>query len=160
MRRFVFAVATVMGGVVGAAFLATGPAAARADDNTTVCAAAQKTIETGGQGILTDLHQASSQAAQGDNAAADATVKALGPKFSALGTSLRQVGDTASDPNLKSALSGLGAEFVHVGGSLTDVASLKNVDESQIDAQGQRVAKICRFAPGPSSNAPSAGATV
>jgi len=158
MRRIVFAMVTTLSAVVGGALLAAGPAAAHAEDNTTVCAAAKKAIETGGQAIMTDLRQASTQAAQGNNAAADATVKAMGPKFGAMGTSLQKVADTASDPELKSALTGLGTEFGKVGQSLTDLQSLQKVDESQIDAQGQRVSKICRFAPNP-SNAPSTSAT-
>ena len=154
MRRL--AVATALGAVAGAALLATGPAQAGADDNRTVCAAAKKTIESGAPGILTDLRQAASQAAHGDNAAADATVRAVSPKFSAIGTSLQQVAGTASDQNLKSALTGLGTEFSKVGRSLTDLDSLRKVDESQIDAQGQRLASICGFAPGPgASGSPS-----
>lgn len=154
MRRFVFAVATALSAVVGAAFLATGPATARADDNATVCAAAKKTIETGAQGIVTDLQQATTQASQGNKAAADATVVAMGPKFAAIGGQLQQVGNTASDTNLKNALNGLGTEFNKVGQALSGgVNALNNLDQTQLNAKGQQVESICGFGPSPGASA-------
>jgi len=158
MRRFVFAVATALSAVVGAAFLATGPATARADDNATVCAAAKKTIETGAQSIVTDLQQAGIQASQGNKAAADATVVAMGPKFATIGQQLQQVGNTATDANLKTALNGLGTEFTKVGQVLSGgLDSLNNLDETQLNAQGQRVETICGFTSPGASGSPMLG---
>src|SRR5258706_7308672 len=123
MRRLVFAVTTalslalsaVVGAVVGAVLLVTGPASARADDNPTVCASVKQTIETAAQGIVADLRKATLQSTQGDNAGADATVKTMGPKFSAVGTQLQRVANTASDPTMQKTLTSLGTELDNAG---------------------------------------------
>jgi hypothetical protein len=155
MRRLVFSVTTALNlalslalsAVVGAVVLVTSPATARADDNPTVCANARRTIETVGQGIVADLRKATLQSTQGDNAGADATVKTMGPKFSALGTQLQRVANTASDPTLKKTLTSLGTELGRVGQAATDFNALESFNQSQLNAQGRQLSGLCGFTP-------------
>ena len=149
MRRLMFAVATALGVVVGAACLATGPATAGADDNATVCAATKRTLEANAPGIAKDLQQAAQQAAQGNTSAADATVKTLGPKFGTLGSQLQQVGNSAADQKLKDAVTGLGSALSTAGQSLTSADSLQTLDQSQVKTKAQQVQDSCGFTSSP-----------
>ncbi len=93
MRRLVMTVTTAVAAVVGGAVVAatpvsaaaapTGTAAASAqlDTNANVCAAAKRTVDDGAKDIVPQLRHAADQLRQGDQSGADATVKAVGPKF-------------------------------------------------------------------------------
>ncbi len=62
-----------------------------------------------------------------------------------------QVASTASDPHLKAAVTDLGKEFGKVGQSLTDVDSLRDLDQTGIQAKGREVGKICGVNASPSA---------
>jgi hypothetical protein len=170
MRRMLFAVAAVLGGLVSAALFAAGPASAaspervsevgRADDNATVCNNARKAVESGGKDISNDLRHAAEQVRQGDKKGADATVKATAPKFNNLDDQLQQVANTASDNRLKTAVSGLGSEFGKIGSSVSDVQSLRNLDQAGLQSKGREVAQLCGFNRSSSpSSSPGGGAS-
>jgi hypothetical protein len=156
MRRLLMTMAAAVGAVAGGAIVAAGSADAHLDSNANVCAAARQTVENGAKDIVPRLREAATQMRQGDKAAADATVKAAGPKFGDVGAQLGRVAETASDPRLKTAVTNLGGEFNKVGTSLKDVNSLRDLDQSGIQTRGRELGAICGFSASPS---PSGGPT-
>ncbi|WFE52265.1 hypothetical protein [Micromonospora sp. WMMD1155] len=150
MRRLlvVTALVTVLSGTVGCPAdrpepggtgLATGAPAGggAAGDATGVCAAAQQASTTAVRTYVAELGRMVAAVGAGDSGAAEVARGRAEAALEGWRAELRKQSERATDPQLKTLLTDLGAEVAALG------ADVESIDETELDRLQQRLDQLC-----------------
>ncbi|MBB5869983.1 hypothetical protein F4553_003362 [Allocatelliglobosispora scoriae] len=114
------------------------------DQNTReVCAKSAATVTAGVSDFTTELGKVSSSATNGDLTGAEQSVKKSGTILITLAGNLRTDAQQAQNPQVKTALEDVAAEFQSLGGSLNSLTSLQTFDTARLEALADRMSSLC-----------------
>jgi hypothetical protein len=147
MRRSVGAVLGAVGLVAGLSFATPAGAARVQDDNETVCAAAQETVESGLETFVGQMNEVSERARAGDLQGAEDRVQDAGGTLADIARQLREDTADADDARLKETVTDLADEFDRLGGQLEDLTGLQEFDTTRLDEIADEMVEQCGGSP-------------
>ena len=163
MKRFLLSLAAAVGVAAGSALLAVaGPASmAYADDTATVCGRISNYNTPLRDALNTQAVTMNRQAQSGDTNGAMATAKQLGTTVQTWSTQVQQAAGTASDANLKAALTTAANDAAHLSQQLAAYDGIQNISLDQFASDNLAINTLCGFttvAPSSPGGSPNASA--
>jgi hypothetical protein len=157
MKRSVLSLAAAVGLAVGGALLGVaGPAsAASADDTATVCSRVSNYNTPLRDALNTQADAINSQTQSGDTNAATATAKQLGTTVQTWVGQVQLAAGTASDTNLKTALTTAATDASQLSQQLMTYDGSQQISLDQFATDNMKINTLCGFttmAPSPSSS--------